>query len=94
MTMTLETACNVLNVDQGTNDDLILSLILSLPSYIEMTTGLKVEDQSKEPLVETVSGFLLTLWYYADHADDQALTRTINSLLKTISAKARSYETS
>lgn len=92
--MTLETACNVLNVDQGTNDDLILSLILSLPSYIEMTTGLKVEDQSKEPLVETVSGFLLTLWYYADHADDQALTRTINSLLKTISAKARSYETS
>lgn len=92
--MTLEKACNVLNVDQGTNDDLILSLILSLPSYIEMTTGLKVEDQSKEPLVETVSGFLLTLWYYADHADDQALTRTINSLLKTISAKARSYETS
>lgn len=92
--MTLETACNVLNVDQGTNDDLILSLILSLPSYIEMTTGLKVEDQDKEPLVETVSGFLLTLWYYADHADDQALTRTINSLLKTISAKARSYETS
>ena len=90
--MTLAQACNVLNVDQGTNDEFIQGLIDALPKYIEITTGLKVEDQATEPLVETVSGFLLTQWYYADHADDQALTRTINSLLKVITVVARTNE--
>ena len=92
ITMTLAQACNVLNVDQGTNDEFIQGLIDALPKYIEITTGLKVEDQATEPLVETVSGFLLTQWYYADHADDQALTRTINSLLKVITVVARTHE--
>ena len=90
--MTLDQACNVLHVDKGTNDELIESLIDALPSYIEVTTGLKEAYQSQEPLVETVSGFLLSLWYFADHADDQALNRTINALLKVLSVRARSYE--
>lgn len=88
---TLEHACNVLHVDQGANDELINALISAIPDYIEVTTGLGQEDQDSEPLVDTVSGFILTQWYYADHADDQALTRTINSLLKAISVRARSY---
>lgn len=89
--MTLNEACNVLHVDRGNNDELINSLISALPDYIFITTGLSVSDQASEPLVEVVSGFLLTQWYYADHADDQALTRTINALLKAISIKARAY---
>lgn len=88
--MSLYSACNVLHVDMGVNDELISSLIYALPGYIEMATGMKEEDQDDEPLVEVVSGFLLTQWYYADHADDQALTRTINSLLNAITLKARS----
>ena len=90
--MTLTEACNVLHVDQGNNDDLISSLVYALPDYIEVATGLTYSQQANEPLVETVSGLLLTQWYYADHADDQALTRTINSLLKALSIRARSYE--
>lgn len=90
--MTLTEACNVLHVDEGNNDELISSLVVALPDYIETTTGLAVGYQSAEPLVKTVSGLLLTQWYYADHADDQALTRTINALLKAISVRARSYE--
>lgn len=90
--MTLAEACNVLHVDQGNNDELISALVAAIPSYIETTTGLSEDDQSAEPLVKTVSGFILTQWYYADHADDQALTRTINSLLKVLSIRARSYE--
>lgn len=90
--MTLSEACNVLHVDQGNNDELISSLLIALPSYIATTTGLAEENQSAEPLVEVVSGFILTQWYYADHADDQALTRTINALLKAISLRARDYE--
>jgi len=93
MVISLQQACNVLHVDTGVNDALILGLIEAIPNYIETTTGLSITNQSKEPLVETVSNFLLTQWYYADHADDQALTRTINSLLKCIAIRARSYET-
>lgn len=88
--MTLNEALDVLHVDQGDNDELLYSLIEALPGYIEMATGMSEKDQRSEPLVKVVSGFLLTQWYYADHADDQALTRTINSLLKAITLKARS----
>ena len=88
--MELCEALNVLHVDQGNNDELIYSLIEALPGYIEMTTGMSEEDQNGEPLVKVVSGFILTQWYYADHADDRALTRTINSLLKAITLKAKS----
>lgn len=90
--LSLEQACNILRVDQGNNDELITALIYAIPDYIETTTGLKVADQDAEPIVETVSGFILTQWYFADHADDQSLTRTINSLLKVLSVRARSYE--
>lgn len=90
--MTLSEACNVLHVNEGDNDELIESLLAAIPDYIEVTTGYPVDAQDSEPLVATVSGFLLSLWYYADHSDDQALTRTINSLLKVITLKARNME--
>lgn len=89
--MTLTEACNVLHVDEGNNDELISALVSALPSYIEVTTGLSEDYQVAEPLVETVSGLLLTQWYYSDHADDQSLTRTINALLKAITLRARDY---
>ena len=89
--MTLSEACNVLHVDEGNNDELISALVAALPSYIETTTGLTQDYQVSEPLVKTVEGLLLTQWYYADHADDQSLTRTINALLKALSVRARSY---
>ena len=89
--MTLYEARNVLHVDAGANDELIMSLVDALPAYIEVTTGITEETQETLtiPLVETVNGFLLTQWYFADHADDQALTRTINSLLKALTLKAK-----
>lgn len=87
--MTLSEARNVLHIDAGTNDDLIDTLAGAIPSYIETTTGLATEDQESEPLVAAVSGLILTQWYYADHADDQSLTRTINALLKAITLRAR-----
>ena len=91
--MTLAEACNVLHVNEGDNDDLISSLTLAIPGYIEVTTGLTITNQAGEPLVDTVAGLLITQWYYADHADDQSLTRTINALLKAITLKARSQAT-
>ena len=90
--ITLADACNILHVDPGANDYLITDLIRAIPAYIETTTGLRIADQSAEPLVDVVSGFLLTQWYYADHADDQALSRVIGALLKAISVNARSAD--
>ena len=89
--MTFYDACNVLHVDEDSDELLINTLLQALPDYIEVTTGLSADDQTKEPLVETVSGLILTQWYYADHADDQSLTRTINALLKALTLRARSY---
>ncbi len=89
--MTLHDACNVLHVNEGDNDELIYALVQALPDYIEVTTGLSAENQINEPMVETVAGLILTQWYYADHADDQSLTRTINALLKAITLRARAY---
>ena len=89
--MTLSEACNVLHVDEGNNNELISSLVEAIPSYIETTTGLSAANQPNEPLVDVVSGFLLTQWYYGDHADERSLTRTITALLKAISVRARSY---
>lgn len=87
----LTQACNILHVDEGTNDDLINSLVEAVPSYIETATGLPILVQDEEPLSSIVAGLLLTQWYYADHADDESLTRTINALLKALSVRARDY---
>lgn len=85
--MTLTEACDVLHVDEGNNDVLIQSLVLALPSYIETTTGVSESLQEDDALVKTVEGLLLTQWYYMDKANDESLTRTINALLKAITAK-------
>ena len=90
--MTLSEAKAVLRVDTTYNDDLITSLLAALPGYIEISTGMKAADQATEPLVKTVSGFILMLWYYSDHTDDEKLQRTIDNLLTAISLKARAVE--
>lgn len=90
--LSLEQARDVLRVDGGDNDDLIQSLLFAIPDYIEVTTGMNAAQQTNEPLIDTVSGFLLTLWYYSDNADDTKLQRTIDNLLKCITIKARTGE--
>lgn len=87
--MTMEEACNVLRVDKGTNDDLISGLLKAIPPYIELKTGMTEKAQEAEPMAQTVTGFILQLWYFADTADDKALTRTIDALLAAITLKAR-----
>ena len=86
--MTLSEAKEVLRIDTDDNDEIIASLLVALPDYIEVKTGLTAAQQEAEPLVKTVSGFIITLWYYSDHADDVKLQRTIKELLHSIRTKA------
>lgn len=88
--LSLREACGILRVDAGNNDELIESLCDAIPGYIETATGYPEIEQDNEPLCKTVSGFLLTLWYYSDHTDDVKLQRTIDNLLKCLAIKARS----
>lgn len=87
--LNLTDALNILRLDRGTNDALVDSLLEAIPGYIEVTTGMSRAQQETEPLVDTVSGFLLTLWYYSDHTDDVKLQRTIDNLLKCITLKVQ-----
>ena len=85
--MTLAEAKDVLRIDGTDNDDFIQSLLDAVPGYIEVSTGMKKDAQDAEPMVKTLTGFLLTLWYYSDHTDDMKLQRTIDNLLKCITLK-------
>lgn len=80
-----------LRLDNTDNDEIIEELLAAIPSYIELSTGLKQIDQEAVPLVNTVSKFLLTLWYNAEQAEADKLQRTIDSLLKTLTLQAREY---
>lgn len=87
--MTLKEGLAVLRLDAGANDEFVASLLRAVPTYIETATGLPAAQQAAEPLCDVAAGFLLKLWYFGDHADDLALKRTIDSLLKTIKAKVQ-----
>lgn len=81
-----------LRLDNTDNDEIIEGLLAAIPSYIELSTGLKQVDQEAAPLVNTVSKFLLTLWYNAEQAEADKLQRTIDSLLKTLTLLARDFQ--
>lgn len=81
-----------LRLDNTDNDEIIEGLLAAIPSYIELSTGLSQINQRAVPLVNTVSKFLLTLWYNAEQSDMDKLQRTIDSLLKTLTLQARDYE--
>lgn len=85
----LEQARDVLRIDGTDNDEIISSLLETLPGYIEVTTGMSEGQQETEPMVDTVSGFLLKLWYHAEQTEAEKLQRTIDSLLKCITLKVK-----
>ena len=87
--VTLEKAREWLRIDGNDNDEVIAGLLDAAPSYIEVATGMEYIDQQREPLADTVTKFLLTLWYNAEQAEAERLQRTIDSLLKALAIKAR-----
>lgn len=87
--VSLATAREWLRIDSTDNDAIISGLLAAVPDYIEIATGLTPTDQAIEPLADTVTKFLLTLWYNAEQAEAERLQRTIDGLLKALTVKAR-----
>lgn len=83
----LQEAKDYLRVDGEDNDLIIRSILSSIPSFIEHSTGLNEDEQDNEPMCKQVSKFILSLWYNAEQTEDQKLQRVIDSLLKAISIK-------
>ena len=86
--ITLEQARDYLRLDGTDNDGVISPLLDAIPGYIELTTGMSAAQQSSEPLADTASKFILSLWYNAEQTDSVKLERTIDCLLKGLSAIA------
>ena len=79
-------AVDILGLDSDSYliDSLVVPLVESLSSQIEKTTGLTIEEQEKEPLVFTLSSFLIQLWFNAEDTQSYRLQRVIDSLTSTI----------
>lgn len=88
--ISLATAREWLRIDGTDNDAVISGLLVAVPDYIEIATGLTPADQAAEPLADTVTKFLLTLWYNAEQAEAERLQRVIDNLLKVLTVRARS----
>jgi len=84
MILTIEQAREILRIDGVDNDPQITALVNAIPSYLEITAGVKIGG-AYSPLAKTAAGFILQLWYYGESADTAKLQRVIDNLLKALS---------
>lgn len=82
--MTVAEAREWLRIDNEANDPIIEGLLAGAEEYITLTTGLIKSQQEESQLAQTATKFLLSLWYDPTQVDADKLTRTIDSLLKTL----------
>ena len=87
--VTLEKAREWLRIDGTDNDEVIKGLMEAVPGYIEVATGMTHKQQKCEPLADTVTKFLLTLWYNAEQSEAERLQRCIDNLLKALTVKVK-----
>ena len=83
----LQEAKDYLRLDGNDNDIIVTSILSTIPSYIELSTGLPESEQDNEPMCKQVSKFILALWYNAEQTEEDKLNKVITSLLKAIATK-------
>lgn len=82
--MTVDQAREWLRIDGTENDAIIESLLAGATEYIQLATGLTSDDQKNSTLCNTITKYLLSLWYDPVQTDTEHLQRTIDSLLKLV----------
>lgn len=83
MILTLEEAKDMLRVSCDDDDKIIENLINTLPQYLFEKTGKRWDIEPIDPLVKTVSRFLLASWYDMDHKNYDELIKYNLALLST-----------
>lgn len=71
------------------NIGVVEALTVSIPAYVETTTGYpasKLSSEEPDEIVKPLALFLLQLWYNPDGTDSRQLTRVVQSLEKTVRA--------
>lgn len=88
--LTLDEGLDVLRLDvDNTTTGIVEALIEAIPQYIETTCGVEWQKwDDLKPLVKTLAGFVLQLWYNPDGTDSNRLQTVIRSLSKSIKAEA------
>ena len=90
MLITIEEARDTLRIDGADNDIIIVSLLEAIPAYLEVSTGRAWDtDATIHPLAQTVTKFILQLWFNAQGPDTERLKRTIDGLLIALTAIGR-----
>ncbi|MHA4176376.1 head-tail connector protein [Bacillus cereus] len=89
MLINIQEARDCLRVDGADNDPIIIPLLESIPSYLEVTTGRTWEDTPVHPLAQTVTKFILQLWFDPQEQDSERLKRTIDNILTSLTAIGR-----
>lgn len=84
--ITLSEAKEWLRVSGDDNDDIISGLIDPAYDYVATATGVTGDDLYSNTLIKTVVKFLLSLWYNTEQAEAEKLQRTIDNILKSITA--------
>ncbi|MED0665671.1 head-tail connector protein [Bacillus badius] len=89
MLIDIQEARDTLRLDGADNDIIIVPLLEAIPSYLETTTGRSWEDTPVHPLAQTVTKFILQLWYAPESQDAERIKRTIDNLLTALTALGR-----
>lgn len=91
MIISLEQAKDILRIDGDNHNEIITSLIEAIPDYLEVTTGKRWDDNDDtiHPLAQTVSKFILMLWFAPQDKEVEKLKRTIEGLLTALTAIGR-----
>jgi hypothetical protein len=92
MLISIEEARDTLRVDGSENDDIIIPLLESIPSYLEVKTGKDWLDDPVNPLAQTTAKFILQLWFDPQDQNSERLKRTIDSLLAALTSMARDID--
>ena len=92
MLITIQEARDALRIDGTDNDPIILPLLEAIPSYLEVSTGHNWDTEPVHPLAQTVTKFILQLWFDPQGPDTERLKRTIDGLLTALTAIGRNME--
>lgn len=92
MLISIEEARDALRVDGPDNDIIIIPLLESIPAYLEVSTGRSWDTDPVHPLAQTVTKFILQLWFDGQGPDTERLRRTIDGLFVALTAIGRNMK--